>query len=78
MTDYEGAHDLRLTAPGETVSKPKFSPDGRISSYLSSREADGQRQIYLLDRQRRRPAGAHPRAGGHRAVTIGRRTGRAW
>ena len=38
MTNYEGTYDLRLSAPGESASKPKFSPDGRYISYLSSRE----------------------------------------
>lgn len=51
MADYAGTRDVRLTSPGETASKPKFSPDGRYISYLSERDADGHRQIYLLDRQ---------------------------
>jgi dipeptidyl aminopeptidase/acylaminoacyl peptidase len=50
MVDFEGGTDLQLTAPAETASKPKFSPDGRYVSFLSMRGAAAKTQLYLLDR----------------------------
>ena len=48
MVNYEGTQHVRLTAPGETVSDPKFSPDGRYVSFLSARGTDDRKQLYLL------------------------------
>jgi dipeptidyl aminopeptidase/acylaminoacyl peptidase len=51
MADFDGTTDLRLTAGGDSVSSPQFSPDGRYVSFLSARAADGRTQLYLLDRR---------------------------
>jgi len=50
MVDWEGTRDLRLTSPADSSSDPRFSPDGRYVSFLSSRGAEAHTQIYLLDR----------------------------
>src|SRR5271170_761426 len=51
MTDFQGIAELRLTAPGEeSASDPKFSPDGRYVSFLSTRKAE-RKSLYLLDRR---------------------------
>jgi dipeptidyl aminopeptidase/acylaminoacyl peptidase len=57
MVDFEGKHDLRLTEPQESASKPEFSPDGRYVSFVAARAGDAKPQIYLLDRR-----GGEPRA----------------
>ena len=49
MVDFDGRHDRRLTAPAESASNPKFSPDGRYLSFLATRAGDSNPQIYLLD-----------------------------
>jgi len=51
MVSFEGGENVRLTAPAESASNPKFSPDGRYVSFLSARGADAKEQIYLLDRR---------------------------
>ena len=51
MVNFEGTQDLRLTGTADTASNPKFSPDGRYVSFLSTREPDAKAQIYLLDRR---------------------------
>lgn len=51
MTDIQGRTNLRLTAAGDSASTPRFSPDGRYVSFLSSRQKDGKMRIYLLDRR---------------------------
>src|ERR1022692_919365 len=51
MVNFEGTQDLRLTGTADTASNPKFSPDGRYVSFLSTREPAAKAQIYLLDRR---------------------------
>jgi dipeptidyl aminopeptidase/acylaminoacyl peptidase len=51
MVNWEGTESVRLTAPADSTSDPKWSPDGRHVSFLSARGADGKTQIYLLDRR---------------------------
>jgi dipeptidyl aminopeptidase/acylaminoacyl peptidase len=36
---------------GESVTDPRFSPDGRYLSFLASRPATGATQLWLLDRR---------------------------
>jgi dipeptidyl aminopeptidase/acylaminoacyl peptidase len=52
MVKWDGSAQLQLTYGKEGASNPKFSPDGRYISFLSSRpgEAKGG-QIWLLDRR---------------------------
>jgi dipeptidyl aminopeptidase/acylaminoacyl peptidase len=47
--EWGGRHEEQLTH-GESVSAPRFSPDGRYLSFLSARPADATTQLWLLDR----------------------------
>jgi dipeptidyl aminopeptidase/acylaminoacyl peptidase len=47
---WNGGESLQLTS-GETVSEPRFSPDGRYLSFLSARPAGGTTQLWVLDRR---------------------------
>jgi dipeptidyl aminopeptidase/acylaminoacyl peptidase len=49
-TDWTGGESVQLTR-GESVSEPRFSPDGRYISFLSARPADGPAQLWALDRR---------------------------
>jgi dipeptidyl aminopeptidase/acylaminoacyl peptidase len=59
MADWAGTHSVQLTR-GETVSAPRFSPDGRYVSFLSARPAGGKTQLWVLDRR-----GGEPRQLSH-------------
>jgi dipeptidyl aminopeptidase/acylaminoacyl peptidase len=48
--DWARGEGVQLTR-GESVSDPRFSPDGRYLSYLSARPASGETQLWLLDRR---------------------------
>jgi dipeptidyl aminopeptidase/acylaminoacyl peptidase len=47
---WTGGESLKLTS-GESVSEPRFSPDGRYLSFLSARPAGSTTQLWLLDRR---------------------------
>ncbi len=49
LADWAGRESLQLTH-GESVSDPRFSPDGRYLSFLSARPAGSPVQLWLLDR----------------------------
>jgi dipeptidyl aminopeptidase/acylaminoacyl peptidase len=51
MVNWEGTEHVRLSAPTDSASDGKFSPDGRRVAFLSERGADGKTQIYVLDRR---------------------------
>jgi dipeptidyl aminopeptidase/acylaminoacyl peptidase len=48
--NWQGTERVQLTR-GESVTEPRFSPDGRYLSFLSARPADGRTQLWLLDRR---------------------------
>ena len=53
MTSWDGARSVRLTSSPDVEEKPRFSPDGRYLSFLSSRggkKDDEISQLWLLDR----------------------------
>jgi dipeptidyl aminopeptidase/acylaminoacyl peptidase len=50
LVDWAGSGNVELTR-GESVSEPRFSPDGRYISFLAARPADAATQLYLLDRR---------------------------
>lgn len=56
---WNGGQHVQLTR-GESVSEPRFSPDGRYISFLSARPADHPVQLWLLDRR-----GGEPRQLSH-------------
>jgi dipeptidyl aminopeptidase/acylaminoacyl peptidase len=52
--DWEGTQSLQMTYGPESASSPKWSPDGKYLSFLSSKKdekGEGKTQIWLLDRR---------------------------
>jgi dipeptidyl aminopeptidase/acylaminoacyl peptidase len=51
MVSWDGARQLRLTSSPENETAPRWSPDGRYLSFLSSRPGKARgAQVWLLDR----------------------------
>lgn len=50
LATWNGKESLQLTR-GESVSVPRFSPDGRYLSFLSARPDGSSKQLWLLDRR---------------------------
>jgi dipeptidyl aminopeptidase/acylaminoacyl peptidase len=51
MVSWDGAQNLRITSSPENETAPRFSPDGRYLSFLSSRPGKAKgNQVWLLDR----------------------------
>jgi dipeptidyl aminopeptidase/acylaminoacyl peptidase len=48
MVSFDGSENLRLTSPSDSVTAPKFSPDGHRLAFLSAR-GGANTQIYVLD-----------------------------
>jgi dipeptidyl aminopeptidase/acylaminoacyl peptidase len=59
LTVWNGKESLQLTR-GESVSAPRFSPDGRYLSFLSAPPGGAATQLWLLDRR-----GGEPRQLSH-------------
>ena len=51
MTSWDGAQTIQLTSSPDAETTPKWSPDGRYLSFLSSREGGKGSQLWLLDRR---------------------------
>jgi dipeptidyl aminopeptidase/acylaminoacyl peptidase len=51
MVNWEGTQDVQLTFGKQSSSSPKWSPDGKYLSFLSSDGEKGKAQIWLLDRR---------------------------
>lgn len=52
MTKWDGSADIQLTFDKEGASSPKFSPDGKYISFLSSRPGPAKgEQVWLMDRR---------------------------
>jgi dipeptidyl aminopeptidase/acylaminoacyl peptidase len=52
--DWEGTQSLQMTYGPESASSPRWSPDGKYLSFLSSHKdekGEGKTQIWLLDRR---------------------------
>ncbi len=69
LANWAGDASVQLTR-GESVSEPRFSPDGRYLSFLSARPAEGKAQLWMLDRR-----GGEPRQLTH---VTGELTGYEW
>jgi dipeptidyl aminopeptidase/acylaminoacyl peptidase len=59
IADWAGKQSVQLTR-GESVSAPRFSPDGRFLSFLSARPAGSRTQLWMFDRR-----GGEPRQVSH-------------
>ena len=59
MADWSGKERVQLTR-GESVSEPRFSPDGHSVSFLSARPAGATTQLWQVDRH-----GGEPRQLSH-------------
>ena len=51
MINWEGTESIRLTASAEGENRPRWSPDGKYLTFLSSRYETKASQIWKLDRR---------------------------
>jgi dipeptidyl aminopeptidase/acylaminoacyl peptidase len=51
MVSTSGGNPLPLTMSGESISGPKWSPDGEYLSFLTSRGEGSKTQVWVLDRR---------------------------
>ncbi|MFI5227459.1 MAG: S9 family peptidase [Gemmatimonadales bacterium] len=51
MTSWDGAQSIQLTSSPDAETAPRWSPDGRYLSFLSSRSEGKGAQLWLLDRR---------------------------
>src|SRR5882757_4603041 len=51
MVSWDGAQQLALTAAASETDKPRWSPDGRYLSFLTSPAGSDKPQLMLLDRR---------------------------
>ena len=51
MQSWDGTQSIQLTYGDEPASSPKWSPDGKYLSFLSSRDSKNGSQIWLMDRR---------------------------
>jgi dipeptidyl aminopeptidase/acylaminoacyl peptidase len=50
MTSWDGAHTIQATTSNGSESSPRWSPDGRFLSFLSSRGGADDDQLWLMNR----------------------------
>ena len=51
MTSWDGTQSIQLTSSPDAETTPRWSPDGKYVSFLSSREGGKGSQLWLLDRR---------------------------
>ena len=51
MSSWDGTQTIQLTSSPDAETSPKWSPDGKFLSFLSSREGGKSAQLWLLDRR---------------------------
>jgi len=51
MASWDGKENLRITSTKDGESQPRWSPDGRYLSFISSRDGGKGGQVWLLDRR---------------------------
>jgi dipeptidyl aminopeptidase/acylaminoacyl peptidase len=51
MQSWDGKESIQLTYGAESASSPKWGPDGKYLSFISSRDSKNGAQIWLLDRR---------------------------
>jgi dipeptidyl aminopeptidase/acylaminoacyl peptidase len=50
MASWDGAQEIQLTSSAENESQPKWSPDNKYLSFISSRQAAKGGQLWLMNR----------------------------
>ncbi len=50
MASWDGAHTIQATSSNASESSPRWSPDGRFLSFLSSRGGADDDQLWLMNR----------------------------
>jgi dipeptidyl aminopeptidase/acylaminoacyl peptidase len=51
MQSFDGKESIELTHGDEAASSPRWSPDGKYLSFLSSRDSKTGSQVWLIDRR---------------------------
>jgi len=51
MISWNGKEDIQLTNNAEDESSPRWSPDGKYLSFISSRNDAKEKQLWLMDRR---------------------------
>ncbi len=51
MVSWDGTEDVRLTHGPGSETFPRWSPDGRYVSFITSRPRDAKAQVWVLDRR---------------------------
>src|SRR5262249_45408840 len=51
MASWDGTQVIQLTSSPDAETTPRWSPDGKYLSFLSSREGGKGSQLWLLDRR---------------------------
>ena len=51
MASWDGKENIRITSTRDGESQPRWSPDGRYLSFLSSRDGSKGGQVWILDRR---------------------------
>jgi dipeptidyl aminopeptidase/acylaminoacyl peptidase len=51
MASWDGKENIRITSTKDGESSPRWSPDGRYLSFISSRDGGKGGQVWLLDRR---------------------------
>jgi dipeptidyl aminopeptidase/acylaminoacyl peptidase len=50
MTSWDGREHIQITSTPDSESRPRWSPDGKFLSFVSSRQDAKAAQVWLLDR----------------------------
>ena len=50
MVSWDGAQQIQVTFTPESESRPRWSPDGKYLSFVSSRQGAKHAQVWLLNR----------------------------
>jgi dipeptidyl aminopeptidase/acylaminoacyl peptidase len=50
MVSWDGTQQIQVTSTPESESRPRWSPDGRFLSFVSSRQGAKRAQVWLLNR----------------------------
>src|SRR5689334_25241054 len=51
MASWDGTQEIQLTSSADGESRPRWSPDNKYLSFISSRQGAKDGQLWLLDRK---------------------------